>query len=49
MSSVPATPWLEMADVAVRFPIRRGVLARVQGHVHAVAGVSLTMATSEAA
>lgn len=36
-----------MADVAVRFPIRRGVLARVQGHVHAVAGVSLTMARGE--
>ena len=47
MNSAPATPWLELAEVAVRFPIRRGLLARVQGHVHAVAGVSLTMARGE--
>ena len=33
--------------MAVRFPIRRGLLARVQSQVHAVAGVSLTMARGE--
>ena len=36
-----------MEDVAVRFPIRRGVLARTQGHVHAVASVSLEIASGE--
>ncbi len=36
-----------MEDVAVRFPIRRGVLARTQGHVHAVASVSLEVARGE--
>jgi peptide/nickel transport system ATP-binding protein len=36
-----------MEDVAVRFPIRRGVLARVKGHVHAVDGVSLEIARGE--
>ena len=36
-----------MEDVAVRFPIRRGVLARTQGHVHAVESVSLEIARGE--
>ena len=36
-----------MEDVAVRFPIRRGVLARTQGHVHAVESVSLELARGE--
>ena len=36
-----------MEDVSVRFPIRRGVLARVQGHVRAVDGVSLDIARGE--
>ncbi len=40
-------PWLALEDIAVRFPIRRGVLARVKGHVHAVAGVSLEMERGE--
>ena len=47
MNSVPATPWISLADVAVRFPIRRGVLARTKGHVHAVDGVSLEIARGE--
>ena len=36
-----------MEDVAVRFPIRRGVLARTKGHVHAVESVSLEIARGE--
>ena len=36
-----------MEAVEVRFPIRRGVLARVHGHVHAVDGVSLDIARGE--
>ena len=36
-----------MEEVAVRFPIRRGVLARTQGHVHAVESVSLEVARGE--
>ena len=36
-----------MEEVAVRFPIRRGVLARTQGHVHAVESVSLDIARGE--
>ena len=47
MSSNPATPWLAAEEVAVRFPIRRGVLARVRGHVRAVDGVTLEIARGE--
>lgn len=47
MNSASATPWISLEDVSVRFPIRRGVLARVQGHVHAVEGVSLEIARGE--
>jgi peptide/nickel transport system ATP-binding protein len=34
-------PLLEVRDLAVHFPIRRGLLQRVVGHVRAVDGVSL--------
>ena len=47
MKPDPENPWLAVEDVAVRFPIRRGVLARVHGHVHAVNGVSLELARGE--
>ncbi|MGD9613160.1 MAG: ABC transporter ATP-binding protein [Kiritimatiellia bacterium] len=47
MNTAPATPWISMEDVAVRFPIRRGVLARTKGHVHAVESVSLEIARGE--
>ena len=36
-----APPLLEVADLKVHFPIRRGLLRRVVGHVKAVDGVSL--------
>ncbi len=35
---------LELADLKVHFPIRKGVLQRVVGQVHAVDGVSLAIA-----
>ncbi|HAL92992.1 MAG TPA: peptide ABC transporter substrate-binding protein [Verrucomicrobia bacterium] len=47
MNSAPATPWISLEEVAVRFPIRRGVLARTKGHVHAVESVSLEIARGE--
>ncbi len=37
------TPLLEVADLRVHFPIRRGVLQRAVGHVLAVDGVSLRL------
>ena len=47
MTSAPSAPWIELDRVAVHFPIRRGVLARVRGHVHAVDGVSLDIRRGE--
>ncbi len=41
------TTTISLNSVEVRFPIRRGVLARVKGHVHAVGGVSLEIAPGE--
>jgi peptide/nickel transport system ATP-binding protein len=41
-------PLVEVTDLEVRFPIRRGVLFdKVVGHVHAVDGVSLTIRRGE--
>ncbi|MGI9047233.1 MAG: ABC transporter ATP-binding protein [Burkholderiales bacterium] len=37
------TPLLEVADLKVHFPIHKGLLKRVVGHVKAVDGVSLTI------
>jgi peptide/nickel transport system ATP-binding protein len=39
-----AAPLLDVADLAVHFPIRRGLLQRVVGQVRAVDGVSLQLA-----
>ncbi|PKO87036.1 MAG: ABC transporter ATP-binding protein [Betaproteobacteria bacterium HGW-Betaproteobacteria-12] len=39
-----AQPFLEVADLKVHFPIRKGILQRTVGHVRAVDGVSLTIA-----
>jgi oligopeptide/dipeptide ABC transporter ATP-binding protein len=38
---------LEVQDLKVHFPVRRGVLSRTVGHVHAVDGVSLYVAGGE--
>ena len=40
-------PLLELTDVKVHFPIRRGVLQRVVDHTRAVDGVSLTIGRGE--
>ena len=39
----PTPPLLAVTDLRVHFPIRRGLLRRVVGHVKAVDGVSLTL------
>ena len=39
----PDTRLLEVKDLRVRFPIRKGLLQRVAGHFEAVAGVSFTI------
>ena len=40
----PGQPLLQVQDLAVRFPIRRGLLQRVAGYVEAVRGVSFRIA-----
>jgi peptide/nickel transport system ATP-binding protein len=40
-------PLLQVSALKVHFPVRRGVLQRVTGHVKAVDGVSLTIRTGE--
>ncbi|MFA5082531.1 MAG: ABC transporter ATP-binding protein [Hydrogenophilaceae bacterium] len=42
-----ATPVLELRDLAVHFPIRKGLFQRVAGHVKAVDGVSLAIHAGE--
>ena len=42
-----ATPILEVKDLQVHFPIRRGLLQRTVGHVKAVDGVSFTLNRGE--
>jgi oligopeptide/dipeptide ABC transporter ATP-binding protein len=42
-----ATPLLEIEDLRVHFPLRRGIFGRPQGAVRAVDGVSLSMARGE--
>ena len=44
-SATPAgtVPLLDVQDLRVRFPIRRGMLQRVQGHFNAVDGVSFQL------
>ncbi|MDP3539000.1 MAG: dipeptide ABC transporter ATP-binding protein [Azonexus sp.] len=39
----PGRPFLDVADLKVHFPIRRGLLQRTVGHVRAVDGVSLAI------
>ena len=47
-SAAPGEPLLEVTDLEVHFPIRRGALFdRTIGHVHAVDGVSLTILRGE--
>jgi peptide/nickel transport system ATP-binding protein len=43
----PQSPVLDIRDLAVHFPIRKGLLKRAVGHVKAVDGVSLALASGE--
>ena len=45
--SPPGAPLLEVRDLVTRFPIRAGLFGRLQGHVHAVEGVSFSLAAGE--
>ena len=47
VSGTGAAPVLELRDLAVHFPIRRGLFQRVVGHVKAVDGVSLAIGAGE--
>ena len=40
-------PLLEVEDLRIHFPIRRGVFRRVVGHVRAVDGLSFTLREGE--
>jgi oligopeptide/dipeptide ABC transporter ATP-binding protein len=40
-------PTLRVQDLAMRFPIRKGLLSQISGHVHAVDGISLTLHQGE--
>ncbi len=40
-------PLLEVSDLKKHFPIRRGILSRIVGHVYAVDGVSFTIGAGE--
>ncbi|MCP4128279.1 MAG: ABC transporter ATP-binding protein [Gammaproteobacteria bacterium] len=42
----PASPLLQVRDLKMHFPIQKGVLRRTVGHVKAVDGVSMDIATS---
>ena len=40
-------PLLEVRDLKKHFPVRKGLLSRVTGHVYAVDGISLTIGRGE--
>ena len=40
-------PLLEITDLKKHFPIRKGILSRTVGHVHAVDGVSFHIGHGE--
>ncbi|MGO4705926.1 ABC transporter ATP-binding protein [Microvirga sp. 2MCAF38] len=42
-----STPAIQLKDVSVRFPIRKGILRRISGEVHAVDSVSFDIAEGE--
>ncbi|MSR19239.1 MAG: ABC transporter ATP-binding protein [Phycisphaerales bacterium] len=48
MNATPSsTPLLEVRDLKVHFPVRRGLLQRVVGHVKAVDGISFSLSRGE--
>ncbi|MFO1192080.1 MAG: dipeptide ABC transporter ATP-binding protein [Rhodoferax sp.] len=47
MNAADGTPLLQVDGLVKHFPVRRGILGRVQGAVRAVDGVSFTLAAGE--
>jgi peptide/nickel transport system ATP-binding protein/oligopeptide transport system ATP-binding protein len=47
MSAEPSAPLLEVEDLKMYFPIRRGLLSRTVGQVYAVDGVSFSISSGE--
>jgi oligopeptide/dipeptide ABC transporter ATP-binding protein len=47
MSAQPSAPLLEVEDLKMHFPIRRGVLSRTVGQVYAVDGISFSIGPGE--
>jgi len=43
----PARPLLDVRNLVTRFPLRTGLFGRLQGHVHAVEGVSFSLGAGE--
>jgi ABC-type microcin C transport system duplicated ATPase subunit YejF len=41
MTATPPPPLLEVRGLKKHFPLHRGVLGRVAGHVHAVDGIEI--------
>ncbi len=46
-TAAPSTPLLEIRDLKVAFPLRRGVFSRIAGWIRAVDGVSLDLHAGE--
>ncbi|NED96302.1 ATP-binding cassette domain-containing protein [Phytoactinopolyspora alkaliphila] len=47
MSRITGDPILDVQDLAMRFPVKKGLFGRTVGHVHAVDGVSFTIQQGE--
>ena len=45
--ATPAVPLLEVKDLKKHFPVQKGVFSRTVGYVHAVDGISFSIASGE--
>jgi len=43
----PSRPLLEVRNLVTRFPLRAGLFGRLQGHVHAVEGITFSLGAGE--
>ncbi|MBV8775671.1 MAG: ATP-binding cassette domain-containing protein, partial [Alphaproteobacteria bacterium] len=46
-TTAPAAPLLSVKGLVKHFPVRKGLLRRTSGHVHAIDGVSFDIAAGE--
>jgi oligopeptide/dipeptide ABC transporter ATP-binding protein len=46
-TTAPSPPLLQVTNLTKHFPVRKGVLSRVSGHVHAVDDISFSIAQGE--